>query len=182
MKPHYEIHSLSSTQVIEPAEYESDESHDRAARALFAAAETVAAHTLETEAGRALPETEKADAMARYQDALLEYVRALAAKMTDLASERSVLPAFKKLKDATGQPPRDAWGTDLRIDAAPWRNANHRSYRVTSAGPDRTFDTADDLTLWLEPKTAWVSSQPQWNAWRSAENTITMRMEHGVGP
>src|SRR5207244_9320381 len=59
MKPHYEIHSLSSTQVIEPAE---DESHDRAARALFAAAETVAAHTLESEVGRALPETEKADA------------------------------------------------------------------------------------------------------------------------
>jgi uncharacterized protein YfaS (alpha-2-macroglobulin family) len=93
-----------------------------------------------------------------------------------------VLPAFKELKDASGHSPRDAWGTDLRIDAAPWGNANHRSYRVTSAGPDRTFGTADDLTLWLEPKTAWVSSQPQWNAWRSAENTITMRMEHGVGP
>ena len=182
MKPHYEIHSLSSTQVIEPAENESDESHDRAARALFAAAETVAAHTLEGEAGRALPETEKADAMARYQDALLDYVRGLAAKMTDLHSEQSVLPAFKELKDASGHSPRDAWGTDLRIDAAPWRNANHRSYRVTSAGPDRTFDTADDLTLWLEPKTAWVSSQPQWNAWRSVENAITMRMEHGVGP
>jgi uncharacterized protein YfaS (alpha-2-macroglobulin family) len=182
MKPHYEIHSLSSTQVIEPAEDESDESHDRAARALFAAAETVAAHTLESEAGRALPETGKADAMARYQDALLEYVRGLAAKMTDLHSEQSVLPAFKELKDASGHSPRDAWGTDLRIDAAPWRNANHRSYRVTSAGPDRTFGTADDLTLWLEPKTAWVSSQPQWNAWRAAENTITVRMEHGVGP
>jgi uncharacterized protein YfaS (alpha-2-macroglobulin family) len=182
MKPHYEIHSLSSTQVIEPAEDESDESHDRAARALFAAAETVAAHTLESEAGRALPETEKADAMARYQDALLDYVRGLAAKMTDLHSEQSVLPAFKELKDTSGHSPRDAWGTDLRIDAAPWRNANHRSYRVTSAGPDRTLDTADDLTLWLEPETAWVSSQPQWNAWRSAENTIAMRMEHGVGP
>ena len=182
MKPHYEIHSISSTQVIEPAEDESDESHDRAARALFAAAESVAAHTLESEAGRALPETEKADAMARYQDALLDYVRGLAAKMTDLHSEQSVLPAFKELKDASGHSPRDAWGTDLRIDAAPWRNGNYRSYRVTSAGPDRTFGTADDLTLWLEPKTAWVSSQPQWNAWRSAENTITMRMEHGVGP
>ncbi len=182
MKPHYEIHSLSSTQVIEPTEDQSDESHDRAARALFAAAETVAAHTLASEAGRVLPETEKADAMARYQDGLLDYVRGLAAKMTDLHSEQSVLPAFKELKDTSGHSPRDAWGTDLRIDAAPWRNANHRSYRVTSAGPDRTFGTADDLTLWLEPKTAWVSSQPQWNSWRSPENTIALRMEHGVGP
>jgi uncharacterized protein YfaS (alpha-2-macroglobulin family) len=182
MKPHYEIHSLSSTQVIEPAEDESNESHDRAARALFAAAETVAAHTLESETGRALPETATAEYMARYRDALLDYVRELAAKMTDLDRKQDLAPAFKELRDAGGHLPRDAWGTELRIDAAPWRNGNHRSYRVTSAGPDRTFGTADDLTLWLEPKTAWVSSQPQWNAWRSAENTITMRMEHGVGP
>jgi uncharacterized protein YfaS (alpha-2-macroglobulin family) len=180
MKPHYEIHSLSSTQVIEPAEDESDESHDRAARALFAAAETVAAHTLESETGRALPETAKADYMARYRDALLDYVRELATKMTDLDRKQDM--AFKELRDASGHLARDAWGTELRIDAAPWRNGNYRSYRVTSAGPDRTFGTADDLTLWLEPRTAWVSSQPQWNAWRSAENTITMRMEHGVGP
>src|SRR6202167_2381977 len=182
MKPHYEIHSRSSAQLIEPAENESDESRDRAARALFAAAETVAAHTLESEAGGALPEREKAGAMARYQNALLDYVHGIAAKMTDLHGEQSVLPAFKELKDASGHSPRDAWGTDLRIDAAPWRNANHRAYRVRSAGPDRTFGTADDLTLWLEPKTAWGSSQPQWNGWRPAENTITMRMEHGVGP
>ncbi len=181
MKPHYEIHSLSSTQVIEPAEDGSDEAHDRAARALFAAAETVAPHTLESEAGRALPETEKADARARYQNALLDYVRGLAAKMTDLRDQQSVFRAFKELKDADGHSPRDAWGTELRINVAPWRNGNYRSYQVTSAGPDRTFGTADDLTLWLEPRTAWVSSQPQWNAWRSAENTITMRMEHGVG-
>ena len=181
MKPHYEIHSLSSTQVIEPAEDESDESHDRAARALFAAAETVAAHTLVSETGRALPETAKADYMARYRDALLDYVRELAAKMTDLDRKQDLALEFKELRDASGHLPRDAWGTEMRIDAAPWRNGNYRSYRVTSAGPDRTFGTADDLTLWLEPKTAWVSSQPQWDAWRSAD-TITMRMEHGVGP
>lgn len=182
MKPHYEIHSLSSTQVIEPTEDESDESHDRAARVLFAAAETVAAHTLESEAGRALPETEKADAMARYQNALLDYVRELAAKVTDLDHHQNLAVAFKQLRDESGHSPRDAWGTELRIDAAPWRNGNYRPYRVTSAGPDRTFDTADDLTLWLEPKTAWVSSQRQWNMGQSAENTIALRMEHGVGP
>ena len=182
MKPHYETHSLSTTQVIEPAGDESDESHDRAARALFAAAETVAAHTLESETGRALPETAKADAMARYRDALLDYVRELAAKMADLDRKQDLAPAFKELKDASGHSPRDAWGTELHIDAAPWRNGNYRTYRVTSAGPDRTFDTADDLTLWLESKTASVSSQPQWNAGGSPENTITMRMEHGVGP
>ncbi len=182
MKPRYEIHSLSSTQITDVPGDESYESHDRAARALFAAAETVAAHTLESEAGRALPETEKADAMARYQNALLDYVRDLAAKMTNLRDEQSMFRAFKELKDADGRPPRDAWGTELRIDPAGWWNRSYRMYRVMSAGPDRIFGTADDLTVWLQPKIAWVSNQPQWNAWRSSEYTITMRMEHGVGP
>ncbi len=182
MKPHYEIHSLSSEQVIEPAEGESDESHDRAARALFAAAEMVTAHTLESEAGGAMPETEKADAMARYYDALLDYVRGLAAKMTDLNSEKHLLLAFKELKDSDGRTPHDAWGTELQIEAVPWRDGNYRLYRVTSAGPDRTFGTEDDLTLWLEPKTALVSSHPQWSGWWPSENTITMRMEHDIGP
>ena len=182
MKPHYEIHSLSSTQVIESAQDESDESRDRAAKTLFAAAETVTVHTLESETGRAVPETAKADYMARYQDALVDYVRGLAANMTDLRSKQSVFPAFKELKDASGHAPRDAWGTELHIDAAPWRNANRLSYRVISAGPDRTFGTADDLTLWLEPKTALVSNRPQWSGWLSSENTITMRLQHGVGP
>jgi uncharacterized protein YfaS (alpha-2-macroglobulin family) len=129
-----------------------------------------------------LPETEKADAMTRYRDALLDYVRELAAKMTDLDRKRDVVMAFKELKDSDGRPPRDAWDTELRMDAAGWWQGGRRVYRVRSAGPDRTFDTADDLTVWLEPETAWVSSQPQWNAWRAPEYTITMRMEHGVGP
>jgi len=182
MKPHYEIHSLSSRQIVDSGAGESVASHDRAARALFAAAETVAAHTLESEVGRALPETEKADSMARYQNALLDYVRKLAEKMTDLHGKQGAFLAFKELKDARGRPPRDAWGTELRIDPAGRWNGSYRVYRVRSAGPDRTFNTADDLTVWLEPETAWVSSQPQRNTWRSPENTITMRMEHGVGP
>ena len=182
MKPHYEIHSLSSSQIVDSGAGESVESHDRAARALFAAVQTVATHTLESESGRVLPESKKADSMVRYQNALLDYVSELATKMAGLHGEQDVSLAFKGLKDSGGRPPHDAWGTELRLDRAPWRNANYGLYRVISAGPDRTFNTVDDLTVWLEPETAWVSSQPQWNAWSSPENTITMRMEHGVGP
>lgn len=182
MKPHYEIHSLSSTQIVDSAGGESAESHDRAARALFAAAETVAAHTLESETGGALPETQKADYMARYQNALLDYVRALAAKMTYLHHEQDVLVAFRELKDASGRSARDAWNTELRIEPAGWWNGSHRLYRVISAGPDRTFNTADDLAVWLEPQTSSASNQPQSNTWTTPKNTITMRMEHGVGP
>ena len=39
-------------------------------------------------------------------------------------------------------PPLDAWGTPLRY-AAP---ANRSSYTVISAGPDKRFETKDDIT------------------------------------
>jgi uncharacterized protein YfaS (alpha-2-macroglobulin family) len=181
MKPHYEIHSLSSSQIVDSGAGESVESHNRAARALFAAAQTVAAHTLESESGRVLPESKKADYMVRYQNALLDYVSELATKMAGLHGEQDVSLAFKELKDSDGRPPHDAWGTELRLDRAQGWNGNHRLYRVISAGPDRTFDTADDLAVWLEPETAWVTIRPQSNNW-TLPDRITIRMEHEVGP
>ncbi|MGB7330705.1 MAG: alpha-2-macroglobulin family protein, partial [Terriglobales bacterium] len=103
-------------------------------------------------------------------------------KITDLDRKRDVVGAFKELKDSDGRSPRDPWGTELRLAPATWWNAKHRLYRVTSAGPDRVFNTADDLGVWLDPETALVSNQPQSNVWMSPESTITIRMEHRVGP
>jgi len=177
MKPHYEIHSLSSTQIVEPAE-----SQDRAARVIFAAAETVIPHTLDSEAGRTLPETQMAGYRARYQDALVEYVTELAAKITDLRPAQDVPSAFMALKDASGHSPRDAWGTKLRIESSGWFGQNRHWYLVRSAGPDREFNTADDLAVWLEPRTAFASSGPISGSSMQTEETITVRMEHDRGP
>jgi hypothetical protein len=182
MKSHYEIHSLSSTQIVESAEVGTAESHDRAARVLFAAAEMVAPHTLDSEAGHALPETQMADYRERYLDALVECVRELVARMTDLRPEQDVPSAFMALKDASGHSPRDAWGTELRIESAGWFSQNKHWYLVRSAGPDRDFNTADDLTVWLEPQTAFAAPEPGWGASMQREETITMRMDHGHGP
>src|SRR5262249_48098047 len=131
MKPHYEIHSLTSAEAVDSTE---GESHDRAARALFAAAETVAVHKLESEAGRALPESKKADYMVRYQNALLDHVRELATKMAGLHGEQDFSLAFKELKDSGDRALHDAWGTELGLDPAGWRNGSYRLYRVISAG------------------------------------------------
>ena len=40
-------------------------------------------------------------------------------------------------------PPEDAWGTAIRYSRA--EGTSSASPIVSSAGPDRTFDTADDL-------------------------------------
>ena len=179
MKPHYEIHSLSPTQIVEPPKDESSESHDRAARVLFAAAETVAPYTLNSEAGRTLPDTEMANYRKRYRDALVEYVRELAPKITDLRRKQDVPSAFMALKDASGHSPRDAWDTGLRIELAGWFGRNNGWYLVRSAGPDREFNTADDLTVWLEPQGGTASA---WDASTQLEDTITVRIEHDHGP
>jgi hypothetical protein len=182
MKSHYEIHSLSSTQIVEPPEVGTPEAHDRAARVLFAAAEMVAPHTLDSEAGRALPETQMADYRTRYLDALVQHVREVVATMRDLPPGQDIPSAFRALKDASGRSPRDAWGTDLRIESAGSFGQNKRWYLVRSAGPDRDFNTADDLTVWLEPQTAFASTGRGWGYSKQREETITLRMEHDHGP
>ncbi len=181
MKPHYEIHSLSAEQVVEPVESGSAESHDRAARVLFAAAETVVPHTLKTDAGQALPEIRMAEYRARYQSALLEYVRQLVAEMRDVRSDQDASSAFQALRDASGRAPRDAWGTELRLEPAGLFNGGDRWYVVRSAGPDREFNTADDLVVWLEPRSRSASNGPMWGTMRRG-GTITVRMEHNRGP
>ncbi|HKS73026.1 MAG TPA: hypothetical protein VJQ82_07495, partial [Terriglobales bacterium] len=65
--------------------------------------------------------------------------------------------------------------TPLRIEPAGWFGRNNGWYLVRSAGPDRKFNTADDLTVWLEPQGRTAST---WDGSTQWEDTITMRMEH----
>lgn len=181
MKPHYEIHSLSSTEIVEPTDEGASESHDREARVLFAAAETVAPYTLETEAGNAVSQAQMADYLARYRDALLDYVRELAARMTDMPAVDRFPAAFEALKDASGRSPHDAWGTELRIEPSRWYSSSNRWYEVRSAGPDREFNTADDSTVWLEARTASVLNSRAWISAAQLDGAITLRMEHNSG-
>jgi uncharacterized protein YfaS (alpha-2-macroglobulin family) len=181
MKPHYEIHSLSPAQVVEPQPNESSELHDRVARVLFAAAEAVAPFTVDSEAGM-LPQTMMAAYQQRYRDALMGHVRELVAKMGELRTGQGISSAFLALKDSRGHSPRDAWGTDLRVEAAGWLGQNNQWYLVRSAGPDRQFNTGDDLTIWIEPRDAAVYTAPGWQPPTSQRDTITVRLEHDHGP
>lgn len=61
LKPRYEIHSLSANDVVAPSVEGQNEQQDRAACVLFAAAESVNPHTLDTEFGRTLPQENLAE-------------------------------------------------------------------------------------------------------------------------
>ncbi|MGC2298314.1 MAG: MG2 domain-containing protein, partial [Acidobacteriaceae bacterium] len=177
MKPRYEIHSLSPTEIVEPAVDHQPELQDRAARVLFSAAETVNPHTLDTEVGRTLP-PESPDLIAQYRDAFSTYVRTLAAKLSTAtaAHPHDDLPRlFATLTDNHGSKPHDAWGAPLRMESMGWSRGNDRFYRVSSAGPDQQFNTGDDLTLFLEAHSGTIFPSER-------GGSITVQMEHDRGP
>ena len=84
MKPHYEIHSLSSTQIVEPAEGESAASHMISRPGCYLLPPKQSLRIRSTARPDARCRIRRCRLPARYQKALLDYVRELAAKMTDM--------------------------------------------------------------------------------------------------
>ena len=190
MKPRYEIHSLSikevGSDVIEPVELEGEQ-HDRAARALFSATEMVNGNQLNTEFGRSVPQARQVAFLERYRTVFQQQVRGLATAvnqqlaMTPGSDDLST--AFAKVDAAKTQ---DAWGTEVRVSPYGWQRGADRYYRVTSAGPDREFNTGDDLDLYVAVHTATMvktrahgSSSGNSN---SARSLIDLNIEHDRGP
>jgi uncharacterized protein YfaS (alpha-2-macroglobulin family) len=175
MKPRYEIHSLSSTDIVQPAAGEDEGQHDRVAQVLFSAAESVTPHTLDSEAGRTVPQANAAEYQDRFRRALGDHVKELSARLGDLHRGANLAERFKAVTEDDGRRPHDAWGTELRIEPSRWFNGASPRYLVRSAGPDRTFGTADDLTVFLEMRNANVYSNEKGGA-------VSLRMEHDRGP
>ncbi len=67
MKPRYEIHSIGLPEVVEPVAQPQIVRRDLAARALFSATELVNTNKFETELGRTVPQTKRAEYAQRYQ-------------------------------------------------------------------------------------------------------------------
>ena len=68
---------------------------------------------------------------------------------------------------------RDAWGSELRVEKAPWGQKNY--YLVHSAGPDKTFASGDDLSSYLEVRTDTHVGRP-------TGGSIDVNVEHDRGP
>jgi len=165
MKPRYEIHSITPSGAVE------DEQHDLAARALFSATEIAAASRLDTEFGRSLPQQKFNEYYQRYRQAFTAQVQAIADKLNQV-SGKDTIKAFT----AQSRGVHDAWNTPLRINSTGWNRANTHFYRISSAGPDRTFNTADDLSVFLETRNRSVSNSEQHGG------ATKLKFEHDRGP
>ena len=68
----------------------------------------------------------------------------------------------------------------MRFEPAYWNRGNDRFYLVRSAGPDRQFNSADDLSIYLEDRSGSVVSQP--GVRPGQDGSLNLKMEHDRGP
>ena len=160
MKPRYEIHSIGMPEIVEPVERARAEQRDRAARALFSATEIVNSNRFETEVGRTLPQTKYAEYVQRYQ-----------ARFVD-AARNGLNQSYTRNHDFTKAEIRDSWGTPMRIERTSW---NKQALYIRSAGPDKRFDTADDLQAFGQIREGHLLDN-------AGTGTIGLAMEHDRGP
>jgi A-macroglobulin TED domain/Alpha-2-macroglobulin family/A-macroglobulin receptor binding domain/MG2 domain/Alpha-2-macroglobulin bait region domain/Carboxypeptidase regulatory-like domain len=153
MKPRYEIHSIGMPEAVETAGGAGPR-RDLAARALFAATEMVNTNRFDQEFGRAVPQAQFAAYVNRYR------------------TQFSTQAAEGFNRSGAKAQIRDAWGTSAEV-----RAIGSDTYLVRSAGPDKRFNTADDLYAYLQKTTRNVSRPV-----KAADAKIDLRMEREVGP
>jgi hypothetical protein len=189
LKPRYEIHSIGMPDIVEPVERSKVEQRDRAARALFSATEMVSANKFETEFGRTVPQTKYADYAKRYQARFADQVQHIAGTLSHAYAgsgtnapgipgrdERDVSGMIRKLAGSGASEFHDAWGTALKIEPARW-DAQKTYYLVQSAGPDKQFNTGDDLRTYLEIHRRKLVGRPS-----SGPSGIDINIESDRGP
>jgi hypothetical protein len=183
MKPRFEIHSLSMPDVVEQPiikDGPQPAQQDLAARALFSATESTQVNKVDTEFGRELPQERAEEYSARYQTAFNEQVERLAAQLNDAAAKNpeheDIMRLFSKLSGANDLQILDAWGTVLRIEATGWCNGQDCNYRVLSAGPDKQFNTGDDLSRYISVRSARLVTAHGYEA------RIGVKIEQDRGP
>ncbi len=178
MKPRYEIHSVGMPDVVETADKPQVEQRDRAAQALFAATEIVSTNKFETEFGRAVPVVKYAEYAGRYQTRFAAQVHQLTVSLSRAYSQNSndLTRVMARLTNAGRPEVRDAWATTLRVQHVPW-DPRSTQYIVSSAGPDKRFDTDDDMSSYLEVRPRNIVRNPA-----SGPSSIDLSLEHDRGP
>jgi hypothetical protein len=169
MKPRYEIHAIGMEQIAETADEAQAKERDRAAQALFSATEMVTPNKFETEFGRSIPATKYGEYAQRYQKQFMAQVQSLTESLDrsyrQHPNEKDLLKIAAQVDSV-----RDPWGTSLQITPITWAQG---TYLVQSAGPDKKFNTGDEMGAYLEVHHRKLVGHPS-----SGDSTIDVTVEH----
>ncbi|HTC94057.1 MAG TPA: MG2 domain-containing protein [Terriglobales bacterium] len=180
MKPRYEIHSIGMPEIVKPVKESQAKQHDRAARALFSATEMVSTNKFETQFGKTVLVTKYAEYARRYQAHFIAQLNQLSENISRAYNqnpgEDDLLKIVSKMARTEDPELRDAWNTILYIERTQ-SDLQKVYYRVRSAGPDKQFNTGDDLWAYLELRRRTVVGNPT-----SGPSAIDLNIEHDRGP
>ena len=180
MKPRYEIHSIGLPEIVEPVSQPQEEQRDRAARALFSATEIVSQNRFETEIGRSVPQTKYYEYLARYRAQFIANSEKIAAQLrrsfANDPNQTDLRKAFEKLADSGRPEFRDPWGKELQVEPLTW-DPSKTQYLIRSAGFDKQFNTADDLTAFLYFRRSKLVASPS-----DGKTGMKVQIEHDRGP
>jgi uncharacterized protein YfaS (alpha-2-macroglobulin family) len=183
MKPRYEIHSIGMPALVTSAAAPQP----LAERALFAATEMVNNNRFETETGAGVPRDKYNDYAARYKARFMMQMDRLAQVLNAAYRENpglNIVDYAAGMAAAHAPEMRDAWEGNVRVESdRRWTYRGPNStwvpvYTVRSAGPDKRFDTADDMMAFLEAGARSASATPT----TETGGTARVEMEHGRGP
>ena len=148
MKPRYEIHSIAMPEIVEPVPESQSEQRQTAARVLFSATEMVRPEKFDGEFGKDLPMSKYWEYLQRYRVRLQKQTTVLAEDLNRGFKEdrKNTNPrqVYARLAKHGGPEFRDPWGTTLELEPLTW-DTTKTFFVVRSAGPDRKFNTSDDL-------------------------------------
>jgi hypothetical protein len=174
MKPRYEIHSIGMPEVVTTG----NATRDLAGRALFAATEVTRTNSFDQEFGRTLPQTKYGVYYPRFAARFNEQAGKLAARLTGVYAQNAdagtPTQVMSKLVESGDPLVRDVWGADLRLDHPSWLAQD--IFQLRTSGPDKRFDSADDMMVYLRVNTGKKVQHPV------PGGTIELSMEHDRGP
>lgn len=176
MKPRYEIHSIAMPEIVEPVPESQSEQRQTAARVLFSATEMVRPEKFDVEFGKDLPMSKYWEYSQRYRARLQKQTTLLAEDLNRGFKEdrKNTNPrqVYARLAKHGGPEFRDPWGTTLELEPLAW-DTTKTFFVVHSAGPDRKFNTSDDLQANLLIRRKRIDS---------GRTPIAFRIEHSGGP
>ena len=102
--------------------------------------------------------------------------RAISAAYANNANPGDATQAFTALQHSGTAGLRDAWNTEFTFEHVPW-DREKSYYMLRSAGPDKQFNTGDDLITYLQVRRAKIVGHPD-----SGPSKIDLHIDPDRGP
>ena len=161
MKPRYEIHSIGMPEIVEPvAASQGGTARPCGARTVFGDRDGEHQQVRDGSGPHRAADEIRSIRPALSGRIFVKQVDELSGSLSRAWKANpeggDLTKVMDSLRNPAGWSVRDAWNTKLRLEP---RHGSTSYYMVRSAGPDKRFDTADDLNTYVSVR-QWTTCRP----------------------